>query len=117
MRSKNEKNNGKGPQKAKEAKKETAQETGVEVGEQLDLINVGPEHSAELNEATTFWKGLVTKRLALQAKEATAKDKALALFKAEKLSRMEDGSIKCRCEGWKLELKPSEEKFTATPIK
>ena len=44
-----------------------------EEGKQLDLIDVGPEHSEELNEETTFWKGLVTKRLALQAKEATAK--------------------------------------------
>ncbi len=87
-----------------------------EEGTQLDLIDVGPEHSEELNELTTAWKSIVTKRLALQAKEAVAKDKALALFKAENLSRLEDGSIKCRCEGWKLELKPSEEKFTATRI-
>lgn len=102
--------------KKKTSTKEKQSSGSGEMGTQLELMDVGPKHSEELNEATTLWKGIVTKRLALQAKEATAKDKALVLFKAENLSRLEDGSIKCRCEGWKLELKPSEEKFTATRL-
>lgn len=102
--------------KKKTSKKSEKQSGSGEEGYQMELMNVGPEHSEELNEATTVWKSIVAKRLALQAKEATAKDKALALFKAENLSRLEDGSIKCRCEGWKLELKPVEEKFTATRL-
>ena len=102
--------------KVSEAEAGSKKNSGKQEGEQLDLIDVGPEHSAALNEATTVWKKIVAKRLLLQKKEATAKDKALTLFKAEKLSRMDDGSVKCRCEGWMLELKPTEEKFTATRL-
>ena len=85
-------------------------------GKQLDLMDVGPKHSDEIESATETWKGIIKKRLALQAKEAEVKAELLSLLQAEKLTRLADGSIKCRCQGWILELKPVEEKLTATRV-
>lgn len=84
---------------------------------QKELFAVGPKQSAKLNAAIEKWKGKVAEWTALGKKVAVAKDEALKLFKAENLSRLEDGSTQCRCEGWKLRLAPTEEKFTATPLK
>ena len=93
-----------------------AKKNETEVGEQMPLINIGPKHSPQIKRAVARWKGIVTERIALQAKEAEAKEKAFTFFKAENLKRLDDGSIKCRCEGWLLKLEATDEKFTATKI-
>jgi hypothetical protein len=94
-----------------------AQTNKATTGEQMDLIDVGPEHSKEIDSATERWQATIKKRLALQAVEAQQKAKVIALLKAENLTRLEDGSLKCRCEEWTIELKPTEEKLSATKAK
>lgn len=104
------------------AKKKTSKKTNAETsgsgqeGHQLELIDVGPEHSEEIENATDQWKALIKKRLSLQAKEAEVKAELMGLIRAENLTRLKDGSIKCRCQGWMIEIKPVEEKLTATRL-
>ncbi len=74
------------------------------------------QHSEEIENATDRWKALIKKRLVIQAREAEAKSELMGLINAENLTRLQDGSIKCRCQGWLIELKPVEEKLTATRL-
>lgn len=91
-------------------------QTAVKMGEQMDLIDVGPEHSKKIRALASRYKTAIKDRLAIQAVEAQLKEKLRAMVVAENLTRLEDGSIKCRCEDWIIELKPTEEKLTVTAV-
>lgn len=86
----------------------------TETGEQLQLIDVGPKNSKKLNALAKGYKAIIAERLALQAKEADKKAKIMQLLHDEHLSRLEDGSMKCRCEGFEFSLTPKDEVLKVT---
>lgn len=81
-------------------------------GEQLDLIDVTPENVKEIKELLHPYKKVQAKRIAALNKELELKDKILSLIKAANLEKLPNGSIKFRCEGMIITLKPTDEKLT-----
>ncbi len=105
---------GKGPQTAP-AEKKTGTVVGAK-GKQGKLMDVGPKQSKAMEKLNKLWRSQIEERLAMQSEEAKTKAKLKALFIAEHLTKLEDGSTQCQVGDWMLKLQPTDEKFTATRV-
>jgi len=79
------------------------------VGEQMDLIEVGPEHKNEIIACAKRYAAAQTARLKALEAETTEKQALLELVKAEHLSSMEGGKIKLRCDDFLITITPRDE--------
>lgn len=84
-------------------------------GEQLELIEVGPENIKKILPIAKAYKKVVSERVALNAKEKVLKEKLRDFAHTSGLKRLPDGSIRFSCgEGVKVELFPQDEKVKVT---
>ena len=91
------------------AGKKSTMQKEVEKGEQMDLIEVGPENSKEIIRQARIYKALVKKRVNTLADEVAAKTKLLELIKEAKLTRTPGGNIKFHCDGYTITVTPRDE--------
>jgi len=85
----------------------------VPKGEQMDLINVSPEHSKEIVKLARAYNAKVKARLEIQngiGGEVELQQKLLDLVKAEDLTRDNNGKIKFTVDSVEIELVPTKEK-------
>ena len=80
-----------------------------EKGEQLTLIDVGPEHSKEILAAGKIYKKHQKARQAAAAKEADQKKLILELVEKAGLQRLAGGVIKFEIEGIPFKITPRDE--------
>lgn len=92
-----------------------AAEDEVEVetpaGEQMDLIDVGPENLEKIAPHARRYRAAMKKRLAALEIEVREKGIIQQLVHDSGLKRLPDGSIKFKCEGMRIEIIPSDEKI------
>lgn len=81
-------------------------------GEQLDLIDVTPEHGKAILAIAKDYKKAVSARMRAGEKEVDLKGKLLELIKKENLARLENGSIRFRLDGIIITVKPRDELIT-----
>jgi hypothetical protein len=78
-------------------------------GEQLDLIDITPEHGKEILAIAKDYKKAVSARMRMGEKEVDLKGKLLELIKKENLTRLENGSIRFRLDGMIITVTPRDE--------
>ena len=81
-------------------------------GEQLDLIDVGPENLKEIAPHARKYRKAVRQRIDALAIEVVEKEKIRQMAHAANLSRLPDGSLKFRCESMIITIAPRDEKVT-----
>jgi len=81
-------------------------------GEQLDLIEVGPENLKVIMDVTQEYKKVQKLRLDTLKKEVKLKDKIKGLVKAAELQPLKDGKIKFNSGGFTFCLTPRDELIT-----
>jgi len=93
---------------------EKSEGTKVPKGQQMPLIDVGPEHSKAIAQVARNYRALVSIRLKALAKEVSAKEELRDLIKKEHLKRLEDGKIRFKIDGLLIEVTPTDEKIKVT---
>jgi len=78
-------------------------------GAQLDLIDVTPEYLAEIKPVARRYRAALRARLDALEEETAAKQELLSLIKASNPSRLPDGSIRFRCDGYLISVTPRDE--------
>lgn len=86
----------------------------VPKGQQMPLIDVGPENSKEIAQVARNYRALVDIRLKALAKEVVAKEELRELIRKENLKRLEDGKIRFKIDGLLIEVTPTDEKIKVT---
>lgn len=81
-------------------------------GEQLPLLDVGPEHAQKFAAVAREYKRHQAARLAAGSKEKTKKEELKSLIRDSKLTPLEDGIIRFRIEGLLIEMTPRDELIT-----
>ena len=79
-----------------------------EVGQQLALIEVGPENLAEIAPVVRRYRQFAKERLTALAGEVKAKQELLDLVKAARLQPLPDGKITFTCEGATITVTPQD---------
>ena len=89
-------------------------EEGAEstAGEQIPLLDVGPENAGPILEVARGYKKAVVARMRAGEKEVDLKVKLLDLIKKANLARLEDGRIRFRIDGMIITVKPRDELIT-----
>jgi len=92
-------------------KTKTKEEESPELlpGEQFPLMDVAPENYKDILHHTKRYKAAQTRRIKALDEEKAEKRKVLELVENAKLQRLADGSIKFRCEGYQITVKPRDE--------
>lgn len=75
-------------------------------GEQLPLIDVGPENSEEIAVHIRLYRDALSKRLKYLKVEIKEKIKILDLVKEAKLIPLEDGTIRFKCADMLINVTP-----------
>lgn len=93
------------------ARKKNPNQDNAEVapGEQLELIDVGPENLKAIKPIARKYRAAMQLRVDALAEEVDAKQKILAMVKQAKLSRLMDGSIRFKCDGMLITVTPRDE--------
>ena len=78
-------------------------------GEQMDLIDVTPESLKEIKPIAKRYKAAMQARVEALKEEVEAKQGILSLIKDAHLSRLQDGSIKFKCDGMVITVTPRDE--------
>lgn len=94
--------------KRKKAKK-TGMAKKVAEGEQLDLIDVLPENAKGIIAEVKLYKKYQNARREYLKKEVQQKTRVLELIKAAKLTRMDDGKIRFKYEGYIVVVTPRDD--------
>ena len=81
-------------------------------GEQMALIDVTPENLKQIEPIARRYRAAMKTRVAALKDEVEAKQKILALVKDAHLTRLEDGTIRFKCEGKLIIITPRDEKIT-----
>jgi len=81
----------------------------VEKGEQMDLIDVNPEHSKEIIKLARQYKKAQVTRVNALVEETKLKQQLLSLIKEEHLQRLEDGTIMFTIDSYKITVTPRDE--------
>lgn len=84
-------------------------ELGGTSGEQLALIDVTPENLKAIKPIARRYRAAMQTRVDALKEEVEAKQQILALVKDAHLSRLEDGTIKFRCDGMVITVTPRDE--------
>ena len=95
--------------KAPQAPKET-DSSQLGAGEQIPLLDVGPENLAEIIPAAKEYKRVVTERVALTAQEVALKKRLQEFAHKSGVKPLEDGSIRFKVMGVTVEVIPQDEK-------
>jgi len=77
--------------------------------EQMELIEVGPENLRDIKPIARRYKAAMEARMEALAEESEAKQQILAMVKEAKLSRLQDGTIRFRCDGMVITVTPRDE--------
>lgn len=77
--------------------------------EQLVLIDVGPENAKAIAKEARKYKSAQSTRIEALEQEMAAKIKLLALIKTSGIKPMEDGKIRCHCDGFTITVTPRDE--------
>lgn len=88
-----------------------ASENESTAGEQLELIDVGPENLEKIGPHARKYKSAQKKRLTALDEEVKEKNIIKQLVHESGLKRLPDGSIRFRCEGMRIEVIPTDEKI------
>ena len=91
---------------------EELEKTESTSGEQLDLIDIGPENAKIILPVAKDYKKAVQARMRAGEKESELKQKLRELILKENLARLEDGTIRFHLDGMIITLKPREELIT-----
>ena len=78
-------------------------------GEQLELIEVGPENIEEIAVHARRYKEAMNERLKALKVEVAEKQKILELVKKADLQRLKNGDIRFRCAGMVVLITPRDE--------
>ena len=78
-------------------------------GQQMDLIEVGPENTKEIKKHALLYKKAQKERIAALEIENDEKEKILELIRKAGLKPLEDGKIKFRCDGFIITVTPRDE--------
>lgn len=78
-------------------------------GEQMALIEVGPENEEEILEAVQVYKDYQKQRLFFLKKEVAQKAVVLKLVEKAELQRLQDGKIRFLCGGNIVEIEPRDD--------
>lgn len=81
----------------------------LEIEEQLDLIDVAPENEKEIIACAKRYKKFQRERSEALKNEVAEKQKLLNLIEAAELSRLDDGSIKFKVDGFMITVTPRDE--------
>lgn len=81
-------------------------------GEQMDLMDVGPENQEEIVRWAQAHKHAMRERMKWGKQESEAKQKVLDLIKQANLTKLEDGKIKVRCGHYTVTVIPRDAKVT-----
>ena len=87
---------------------EAAEEQSAK-GEQLDLIEVGPENARVIIQHARLYKAAQRKRLQALEEETTEKQALLGLIRKANLKRLDNGNIKFSCDGFTITVEPHDE--------
>jgi len=79
-------------------------------GEQLDLIDVGPENLKEIIPVARAYKKIISERVTLTAQEVKLKEKIKKFVHESGLKRLPDGSFKFKSDGVLITVTPQDEK-------
>jgi len=88
------------------AKKNESESTS---GEQMDLIDVTPKELKRILPIAKEYRRVVKQRVKLTAKEVTLKGQILEEVKKAKLPRLDDGSVRFKCDGITISVTPRDE--------
>ena len=77
--------------------------------EQMDLIDVSPEHSSEIVECAKKYKAAQAKHVKYLDEEKAQKEKLRSLIDDENLERLEDGKIRFTVDGYTITVTPRDE--------
>jgi hypothetical protein len=88
-------------------KNNSAAETNkATTGEQMDLIDVGPENLKKIAPRVRAYKAAMEQRIESLKVEVDEKGKILALVLKAKLKPLANGHIKFTCEGIDIDIEP-----------
>jgi hypothetical protein len=90
------------------AKKERNNKMDIAIGEQIPLIDVGPENLKKIAPVAREYKKVLRNRIKLLSAEVKLKQKLHGLIKQSKLKPV-DGKIKFFCEGLDIEVEYRDE--------
>ncbi len=93
-----------------DAKEET--QSAEPAGEQRDLIDVAPENFKKMIPVAKAYRKTVKERVALTNKETELKQKLLQMVHEANLTRLSDGKVKFKCEGYVVTITPTDEKIS-----
>lgn len=88
------------------AKKKDVESTS---GKQLELIDVSPENMKKIKPIARKYKATQKRRMEAGEEEADLKQQILALVKEANLTRLQDGSIRFKCDGMTITVTPRDE--------
>lgn len=86
----------------------------IEVGEQMGMLDVGPENGKVIIKAVRVYKGHQGDRLTALKKETEAKQRVLTLVKESGLKREQDGTIKLIFGKVTIKVTPQDDLITIT---
>ena len=86
-----------------------ANESESTSGEQMDLIDVTPKELKRILPIAKEYRRVVKQRVKLTAKEVTLKGQILEEVKKAKLPRLDDGSVRFKCDGITISVTPRDE--------
>ena len=81
-------------------------------GEQLNLIDVGPENLKEIAKEVRIYKGHQHDRLVAGKKEIKSREKVRAMVKEANLQRLPNGNIKFEADNAIICISPQEDLIT-----
>ena len=88
---------------------ERTEATEAPKGQQMDLIEVGPENAKEIILHARRYKASQKKRIEALAEEIAEKQKLLALISDAHLKRLDDGKIRFKLDGFTITVTPRDE--------
>lgn len=78
-------------------------------GEQMDLIDVGPENLKQIKPIAKEYRAAVKARMAAGETEKDLKEQLLAMVKDANLTRLDDGTIRFKVDGMLITVTPRDE--------
>lgn len=78
-------------------------------GEQMDLIDVGPENLKQIKPIAKKYRQAVKERMAAGETEKDLKEQLLAMVKDANLKRLDDGTIRFKVDGMLITVTPRDE--------
>lgn len=85
------------------------QDEEPEQGEQLQLIDVGPENLKKIKPVAKKYEAAKRRRMAAGEEESELKQQLLALVKEANLSRLPDGTIRFKVDHMTITVTPRDE--------